>query len=198
MSIERFQTVDSVLDETDNRLKAGQAAGAKVWLTSLPMLDKALAGGFPSGELVLLGGGQGLGKTTFALQVMRNLVATADDSACSVPRHPTRTSKPSGRSSRRSARTPDRHPSSPSTPCRRFISLARTCPRRTGRPWSSRSSKTCRWSCPCLFSPSSPPFRSPQRRRQDGPRVSEGLLARQVRSGRWACPGRADRRPDLR
>jgi len=76
MSIERLQTVDSVLDETDNRLKAGQAAGAKVWLTSLPMLDKALAGGFRSGELVLLGGGQGLGKTTFALQVMRNLVAT--------------------------------------------------------------------------------------------------------------------------
>jgi replicative DNA helicase len=76
MSIERLQTVDSVLDETDIRLKAGQAAGAKVWLTSFPMLDKALAGGFRSGELVLLGGGQGLGKTTFALQVMRNLVAT--------------------------------------------------------------------------------------------------------------------------
>ena len=76
MSIERLQTVDSVLDETDNRLKAGQAAGAKVWLSGFPMLDKKLAGGFRSGELVLLGGGQGLGKTTFALQVMRNAVAT--------------------------------------------------------------------------------------------------------------------------
>lgn len=39
-------------------------------------MDKALAGGFRSGELVLLGGGQGLGKTTFALQLMRNLSAT--------------------------------------------------------------------------------------------------------------------------
>ena len=76
MTTERLQTVNSVLDETDNRLEAGQAAGAKVWLSGFPVLDKTLAGGFRSGELVLVGGGQGLGKTTFALQVMRNLVAT--------------------------------------------------------------------------------------------------------------------------
>ena len=47
-----------------------------MWLSGFPVLDKTLAGGFRSGELVLVGGGQGLGKTTFALQVMRNLVAT--------------------------------------------------------------------------------------------------------------------------
>jgi len=76
MSTERLQTVNTVLSETDIRLKAGQAAGAKVWLSGFPALDKALAGGFRSGELVLVGGGQGLGKTTFALQVVRNLVAT--------------------------------------------------------------------------------------------------------------------------
>ena len=76
MTTERLQTVNSALDDTESRLKAGQAAGAKVWLTGFPALDKALAGGFRSGELVLIGGGQGLGKTTLALQVLRGLVAT--------------------------------------------------------------------------------------------------------------------------
>lgn len=76
MTTERLQSVSSFLEETDERLKAGQAAGAKLWLTGFPPLDKALAGGFRSGELVLLGGGQGLGKTTFALQVMLHLSAT--------------------------------------------------------------------------------------------------------------------------
>jgi replicative DNA helicase len=76
MSTERLQTVHDVLEETDTRLMAGQAAGAKLWLSGFPALDKILAGGFRSGELVLLGGGQGLGKTTFALQVLRNVVAT--------------------------------------------------------------------------------------------------------------------------
>jgi len=76
MTIERLQSVTGVLTETDARLKRGQAAGAKVWLTGFGALDKALAGGFRSGELVLLGGAQGLGKTTFALQVILNVVST--------------------------------------------------------------------------------------------------------------------------
>ena len=76
MSIERLQSVSSVLEETDGQLKAGRAAGAKIWWTGFGALDKALNGGFRSGELVILGGAQGLGKTTFALQVMRNLTAT--------------------------------------------------------------------------------------------------------------------------
>jgi len=76
MTTERLLSVSSLLDETDARLKAGQAAGSKVWLTGFGALDKAMSGGFRSGELVLMGGAQGLGKTTFALQVMRNLSAT--------------------------------------------------------------------------------------------------------------------------
>jgi replicative DNA helicase len=76
MTSERLQSVQSVLEQTDDRLKAGQAGGAKIWLSGFTALDKALSGGFRSGELVLLGGGQGLGKTTFALQVMRNLTST--------------------------------------------------------------------------------------------------------------------------
>jgi replicative DNA helicase len=76
MTTDRLKSVFSVLEETDQRLEAGQAAGARLYLSGFPALDKALGGGFRSGELVLLGGGQGLGKTTFALQVMRNLSAT--------------------------------------------------------------------------------------------------------------------------
>lgn len=58
MTTERLQTVNSALDDTESRLKAGQAAGAKVSLSGFPALDKALAGGFRSGELVLIGGGR--------------------------------------------------------------------------------------------------------------------------------------------
>ena len=76
MTTERLQSVSKLLEETDARLKVGQAAGAKVWLTGFGALDKALSGGFRSGELVLLGGAQGIGKTTFALQVMLGLAAT--------------------------------------------------------------------------------------------------------------------------
>ena len=76
MTTERLHSVSSLLEETDERLKVGQSAGAKVWLTGFGALDKALSGGFRSGELVLLGGAQGLGKTTFALQVMLNLTST--------------------------------------------------------------------------------------------------------------------------
>jgi len=76
MTLERLQSVHSVLLETDERLKAGQAAGAKLWLSGFGALDTAMSGGFRSGELVLLGGAQGLGKTTFAMQVLRNLTAT--------------------------------------------------------------------------------------------------------------------------
>jgi replicative DNA helicase len=76
MTTDRLQSVTSVLDETDARLKVGQGAGAKLWLSGFSALDKSLSGGFRSGELVLLGGAQGLGKTTFALQVILNLVST--------------------------------------------------------------------------------------------------------------------------
>jgi replicative DNA helicase len=76
MTRERLQSVTNVLLETDARLRQGQAAGAKLWLTGFHALDKALAGGFRSGELVLLGGAQGLGKTTFALQTMLNMTST--------------------------------------------------------------------------------------------------------------------------
>jgi len=75
--IERLQSLHAILEETNGRLRAGKVAGARVWPSGFNSLDKALAGGFRSGELVLLGGPQGLGKTTFALQVMRNVIASS-------------------------------------------------------------------------------------------------------------------------
>lgn len=63
----------AVIDKADARLRAG-SAGARVWPTGFDMLDTVLGGGLRSGGLALLAGPQGLGKTTFALQVARNLV----------------------------------------------------------------------------------------------------------------------------
>lgn len=64
--------LSAVIDEADGRLRAGLSAAAEVWPTGFPMIDKYLGGGLRSGELTLLGGPQGLGKTTFVLQVLRN------------------------------------------------------------------------------------------------------------------------------
>ncbi len=65
-----------VLDRTDAAVRAGASAGAQVLATGFAPLDTYLGGGLRAGDLTLLGGPQGLGKTTFALQVARN-VATA-------------------------------------------------------------------------------------------------------------------------
>lgn len=79
MSAGRLQSLHRLLEETNGRLKAGEVAGASIWPSGFAALDKVLSGGFRSGELVLVGGGQGLGKTTFALQVTRNLVVADHD-----------------------------------------------------------------------------------------------------------------------
>jgi replicative DNA helicase len=67
----QLQSLAGVLEQADNRLKGGSHAAARVWPTGFSILDDHLAGGFRSGDLVLLTGPQGLGKTTFALQILR-------------------------------------------------------------------------------------------------------------------------------
>lgn len=62
-----------ILLQTDERLRSGAAAEDRVWPTGFDLLDRALGGGLRSTGLVLLAGPQGLGKTTFALQVARNV-----------------------------------------------------------------------------------------------------------------------------
>ena len=72
---DRRQTVESLLEYSDQALRRGARPGAQVWPTGFDLLDITLDGGLRSGELVLLGGNEGSGKTTLAVQVVRNAVA---------------------------------------------------------------------------------------------------------------------------
>ena len=67
-------SITDVLAATDASLGRGVSAGARVTPTGFPPLDTYLGGGLRAGELCLLGGPQGLGKTTMALQIARNAV----------------------------------------------------------------------------------------------------------------------------
>ena len=64
-----------MLAETEDRVREGSSGVARVWPMGFSPLDTYLGGGLRAGELTVLGGPQGLGKTTFALQVARNIAA---------------------------------------------------------------------------------------------------------------------------
>ncbi len=68
-----LQSLSGVLDQADYRVRSGSHAPTRIWQTGFDPLDENLTGGIRSGELVLLGGPQGLGKTTWVLQVARNI-----------------------------------------------------------------------------------------------------------------------------
>lgn len=67
----RRQTLAEVLSEADDGLRQGRSPAAEVWPTGFDALDRALSGGFRSGELILVAGAQGQGKTTFVVQALR-------------------------------------------------------------------------------------------------------------------------------
>jgi len=67
--------LSDVLASTDARLRQGDAATLKPWATGFDPLDGFLSGGLRPGEVTVLGGPQGLGKTTFALQIARHALA---------------------------------------------------------------------------------------------------------------------------
>lgn len=54
----------------------GRNAAGRVWKTGFAGLDPLIGGGMRAGSLLLLAGPQGLGKSTFALQMARNNAAT--------------------------------------------------------------------------------------------------------------------------
>ncbi len=66
----QLQALSGVL-ELDYRLCSGSPSAERLWPTGFRAQDVSLSGGFRSGELVLLSGPQGLGKTTYALQILR-------------------------------------------------------------------------------------------------------------------------------
>ena len=75
---EELYSVGEVLDLTDGELLAGRPPAASAQPTGFPLLDRYLSGGLRGGELCLLGGPQGLGKTAFALMVARHAAANGE------------------------------------------------------------------------------------------------------------------------
>ena len=69
----QLASVSDVLEQTNQRLTGGEPT-ERIWPTGFPLLDTIMAGGMRSGSLTVISGAQGLGKTTFALQVARNAV----------------------------------------------------------------------------------------------------------------------------
>ncbi len=69
----QLQSLSETLEAADYRVRAGAHNASRIWPSGFDVLDENLQGGFRSGDLVLLGGPQGMGKTTFMLQVARNI-----------------------------------------------------------------------------------------------------------------------------
>lgn len=69
-----LDTLGDTLARAEERLRSGRHAAERLWPTGFGDLDPAIGGGLRSGGLVLLAGPHGLGKTTFAVQVCRNVV----------------------------------------------------------------------------------------------------------------------------
>jgi replicative DNA helicase len=69
----QLQSLTETLEQADYRVRSGSHSTARVWPTGFDVLDVNLQGGFRSGDLILIGGPQGMGKTTFVLQVARNI-----------------------------------------------------------------------------------------------------------------------------
>lgn len=69
----QLTTVGASLARSDERMLTGKNAVGRVWKSGFGGLDPAIGGGFRAGSLILLAGPQGLGKSTFALQIARNV-----------------------------------------------------------------------------------------------------------------------------
>lgn len=65
----------AVLADLDRSLSDGDVLSSRPLPTGFTVLDWAIAGGLKPGELLLVAGGQGIGKTTLTLQMARNLAA---------------------------------------------------------------------------------------------------------------------------
>lgn len=73
---DNLKTIGATLASAEARLRSGRHAAERLWPTGFGDLDPLIGGGLRSGGLVLLAGPHGLGKTTFAVQICRNVVRT--------------------------------------------------------------------------------------------------------------------------
>ena len=71
----QLASLADVLARTDERLLSTEES-SRLWPSGFGLLDATLSGGFRAGTLTLLAGPHGLGKTTFALQVARNVAVS--------------------------------------------------------------------------------------------------------------------------
>jgi replicative DNA helicase len=69
-------TVSAALGDLDRRLKHHDAQEVRLHPTGFSVLDEVLGGGLHAGELLMLGGPPGVGKTICALQWARHLART--------------------------------------------------------------------------------------------------------------------------
>ena len=76
--------LSQLVAEADERIAIGQLKGYRPVPTGFDPLDDTLGGGLRPGELILVGGRQGIGKTIFALQVARNIALSGEARSCYV------------------------------------------------------------------------------------------------------------------
>ncbi len=74
-------SIGEALDAADRELLSDRIPAASVLPTGFRLLDTYLGGGLRTGELCVLGGPQGLGKTAFVLQVARYIAAIGEATA---------------------------------------------------------------------------------------------------------------------
>ena len=72
------RTLAQVLNEANEQIMQGDLSSYIPIPTGFDPLDAAIGGGLQRGELVLLGGPQGIGKTITALQMARNIVKSSN------------------------------------------------------------------------------------------------------------------------
>jgi replicative DNA helicase len=72
----RVQTTAEVLTQLNQRLRSHEETDVRSVPTGFDVLDEVLGGGLHAGELLLLGGPPGVGKTIVALQWARELART--------------------------------------------------------------------------------------------------------------------------
>jgi replicative DNA helicase len=70
------RTALDVLNDVREKVATGELADYEPVPLGMAPLDKMLGGGLRPGELMLIGGAQGTGKTTMALQMARNIAAS--------------------------------------------------------------------------------------------------------------------------
>ena len=78
------QPATAALESLDRRVRSGEIGLVEPFPTGFHPLDRILDGGLRPGDLTLVGGVQAVGKTTFTLQIARNLAALANTAVAYV------------------------------------------------------------------------------------------------------------------